>query len=140
MKESATKEMKPPARDNRAIRIKSVKAAETRRKSSQKHSAVSAASAMRPSKKCAVSRNNLVVGPRVIPINRSPGSAASRQQSLHSERSSRQSYRAPRCRGRRARPRSGQTAERARSCKRDIALLKQLFEVEEGPGLPIVRF
>src|SRR5262249_25474253 len=54
--------------------------------------------------------------------------------------SSRQSYRSPRCRGRRARPRSGQTAERARSCKRDIALLKQLFEVEEGPGLPIMRF
>ena len=26
------------------------------------------------------------------------------------------------------------------ACKRDIALLKQLFEVEEGPGLPIVRF
>jgi len=26
------------------------------------------------------------------------------------------------------------------ACKRDIALLKQLFEVEGGPGLSIVRF
>src|SRR6266550_6233321 len=67
MKESAIKGMKPPARDNRRIRIKYVKAVETRPTSSQKHDAVSTVSAMRPSKKCTVSCNNLVVGLRVIP-------------------------------------------------------------------------
>src|SRR5215470_13719902 len=92
MNERATKGMKPSARDNRTIRIKDVKAVETRRKSSQKHSAVSSASAMRPSRKCTVSCSNLVIGLRVIGINRSLGSAASRQQSLHSDKSS-QSYR-----------------------------------------------
>src|SRR5262245_65574114 len=86
MKESTTKGMKATARDNTTIRIKYVKAVETRPKSSQKHSAVSAASAMRPSRKCTVSCSNLVIGLRVIPINRSLGSAASRQQSLNSDR------------------------------------------------------
>ena len=124
MKESAAKEMKPPARDNRAIRIKSVKAAGTRRKPSQKHSAVSAASATKPSKKCAVSRNNLVVGPRVIPINRSLGSAASRQQSFHSERT----------------PGNHTARPVAEEEERDFALVKQRIALRRGQRTKLKRW
>src|ERR1700730_17089883 len=69
MMQRAVKGMKLPARDNRTIKIKYVKAVETRRKSSQKQTHVSNASAMRPNNRWTVSWNNLVLGLRLIPIN-----------------------------------------------------------------------
>src|SRR5262245_10080227 len=92
MMESAAEGMKLPARENRTIRIRYVKAVETMLKSNQKHSAVSAASAMRPSKRCTVSCSNLLVGLRVIPIDRLLG-PASRDSSHSIPREFWQSYR-----------------------------------------------
>ena len=59
MMESAADGMKLPARENRTIRVRYVKAVATRLKSIQKHSAVSAARTTRPSKKRPVSSKKL---------------------------------------------------------------------------------
>src|SRR5262249_12289445 len=86
MKERPIKGIKAMLRDNRTIRIKYAKAVETRRKPSQKHRAVSTASATSPSRKCTVSGKNLVIELR---LNSSTHSLGARQQLLGSNRACR---------------------------------------------------